>query len=186
MNKLIGCGFSILLSLSVNALAQDLSEAPATSVPKTEMPRSLETQAKKEKYTDWVLNCAEGNCIIHQYILDDQKRVISSVSLHRKNGKVLVTYTVPLMTNLRRGAEVKINRYDQKMIYNKKYQYSFCSRIGCMITYQEDSALIEAMKKGRTFNLSFSTLEGKVIRSVHSLFGFGDAYIAFLEKTKNQ
>lgn len=184
MYKLMGCGLSILLGLSANLLAQDSVQTPSPSV--TEMPRSVDVPAKKEKYTDWVLNCSEGNCIIHQYILDEQKRVISSVSLHRKNGKVLVTYTVPLMTNLRRGAEVNINRYDQKVIYNKKYQYSFCSRIGCMITYQEDSALIEAMKKGRTFNLSFSTLEGKVIRSVHSLFGFGDAYIAFLEKTKNQ
>lgn len=187
MTKVLVCICAVLAVYSSLVGAQELSNDQVPKASKTiDKPVNLADTASKRKFTDWVLNCSKGNCIIHQYILDDKKRVVSSVSLHRKNGKVLVTYTVPLMTSLRAGIEVNVLRYDEKEIFKKKYQYSFCSRIGCMITYQEDPTLIAAMRKGRTFNLAFNSLEGRTVRSVHSLFGFGDAYQAFLDKTKGQ
>jgi len=137
------------------------------------------TSPKREQYKDWVLNCDGAHCIVHQYILDEQKRVISSVSLHKKQETILVTFTVPLMTRIDQGVDIDVIRYDDTSLYRKNLSYSYCTQIGCMMTYPLDQKIINAMEKGRKLSLTFAALDGRTVKSTHSLFGFSKALAEF-------
>lgn len=200
LNKFLLLMFSnktLLLFVSIafplTGLAQaELNEAPSKTT-SLSAPRSLPDEAPssippnntavresdRTIFKDWVLNCTDGDCIVHQYILDDKKRVISSVSLHQKGPSVLVTFTVPLMTRIDHGVDLSVLRYDDKEIFKKNYGYSYCTQIGCMLTYPLKDELIEAMRAGRKLRLNFAALDGREVTSIHSLFGFTKALSHF-------
>ncbi|MBB6523094.1 invasion associated locus B family protein [Pseudoteredinibacter isoporae] len=153
-----------------------LPDEASTSIP----PNAAATrESDRTIFKDWVLNCSDGDCIVHQYILDDKKRVISSVSLHQKGPSVLITFTVPLMTRIDHGVDLSVLRYDDKEIFKKNYGYSYCTQIGCMLTYPLQDELINAMRAGRKLRLNFAALDGREVTSVHSLFGFTKALSHF-------
>lgn len=139
---------------------------------------------KREQYEDWVLNCDGNNCIVHQYILDDKKRVISSVSLHKKQDNILVTFTVPLMTRIDRGVDIDVIRYDDASLYRKNLSFSYCTQIGCMMTYPLDQKIINAMEEGRKLSLTFAALDGRTVKSTHSLFGFSKVLAKFRDQNQ--
>ncbi|MCV6614312.1 MAG: invasion associated locus B family protein [Cellvibrionaceae bacterium] len=135
----------------------------------------------KAVYQDWLINCAQGNCIVHQYILDEQEHVVSSVSIHQKEQQLLITFTVPLMTRIDKGVVVKIIRYDEKEIFQQRYHYSYCTQIGCMLTYPLSQSLMQAMQAGRKMQLNFASLDGHEHSATHSMFGFTKALQAYRE-----
>ncbi|GAA6152931.1 hypothetical protein NBRC116587_23510 [Pseudoteredinibacter isoporae] len=137
--------------------------------------RAAQRESDRTIFKDWVLNCTDGDCIVHQYILDDKKRVISSVSLHQKGPSILITFTVPLMTRIDHGVDLSVLRYDDKEIFKKNYGYSYCTQIGCMLTYPLQDELVKAMQAGRKLRLNFAALDGRKVTSIHSLFGFSKA-----------
>ncbi|WP_299769247.1 invasion associated locus B family protein [uncultured Pseudoteredinibacter sp.] len=157
-----------------NNLPDEAASSPATNP-------SAQRETDRTVFKDWVLNCGDGDCIVHQYILDEKKRVISSVSLHQKADSILITFTVPLMTRIDHGVDLSIIRYDGKEIYKKNYGYSYCTQIGCMLTYTLGDELIKPMQAGRKLKLAFAALDGRVVNSIHSLFGFSKALEHFKE-----
>lgn len=153
-----------------------LAETADSSAPNNP---SATRESDRTIFKDWVLNCNDGDCIVHQYILDEKKRVISSVSLHQKGPVILITLTVPLMTRIDHGVNLDILRYDGKQIFSKTLPYSYCTQIGCMLTYPLKDELIKAMQSGRKLRLNFAALDGREVNSIHSLFGFTKALQEF-------
>lgn len=168
---------TMALALALPAAAQD-SETPAA--PADETAQQTETQApsqaeqqldlgqpagpqtgerySKEKFGDWDLACirtesGEDPCSLLQVMTDENGNALAEISLFRLEGGgqavAGATVIVPLETLLPAQLTIAVDGGA-----GKRYNYSFCSPMGCVAQIGLTQQDIDAFKKGASATVS--------------------------------
>jgi invasion protein IalB len=112
----------------------------------------------REKFGDWDLACIKTNgetdpCSLLQILKDETGNAVAEVSLFRieNRGKAVAgaTIVVPLETLL--PAQLTISVDDDP---GKRYNYTFCSPIGCVAQIGLTQEDVDAFKRGNTATVS--------------------------------
>lgn len=167
------------------AQAAETAEKPALDLgqPVDQGPK-LGERYSKEKHGDWDLACIKTEaetdpCSLLQILTDDTGNPVAEVSLFRiENGSQAAagaTVLVPLETLL--PAQLTIAVDDNP---GKRYQYSFCSPIGCAAQIGLTKEDVEAFKKGgkATVSLVPAPAPDQVVKLTLSLSGFTAGFAA--------
>ncbi len=191
----------ILATMAVPALAQSTDTTTDTEAPKTEdaAPATdpqldlgkpvqdgpqLGERYSKEKFGDWDLACIKTEaetdpCSLLQILQDNSGNSVAEVSLFRiENGgqaEAGATVLVPLETLL--TAQLTIAVDDGP---GKRYNFAFCSPIGCAAQIGLTKEDIDAFKRGKSATVSIvpAPAPDQVVKLNLSLTGFTAGYNA--------
>lgn len=120
-------------------------------VPNQQTPGAPKTFIK-ETFNDWALQCIDvqdGNevCQMYQLLKEEKGASVAEVSLFKleNGGKAVAggTFVVPLETLLSAKLTIQVDKGQPR-----RYDYSFCSQIGCYARVGFTQADINAFKAG--------------------------------------
>ena len=173
MFKSLTSAFALSLALlGSGALAQDSTTPPADGTgtgtetsdsgldlgqPVTEGPQLGERYAK-ETFGDWTLACVKTNeetdpCSLLQVLYDEKGTAMAEMSLFRLagEGKAVAggTIIVPLETLLPAQLTITIDGG-----LGKRYNYTYCGPLGCVVQIGITEEDITALKKGNSATIS--------------------------------
>lgn len=182
---------SITAFVGMTALAQaqetTSDEQPASGAqldlgqPVADGPRVGESYTK-ETFGDWELACIKTDsdsdpCSLVQILKDTNNNPLAEVSLFRLSGSgqaiAGATVMVPLETLLPAQLTVAVDG-----VGGKRYNYSYCSQIGCIAQIGLTQDDIDAFKKGSlaTVTLVPAQAPDQIISLEMSLSGFTAGY----------
>ncbi len=136
----------------------------------------------KEKHGDWDLACMHTGqetdpCSLMQLLTDDTDNAVAEVSIFRiGNGGPAVaaaTVVVPLETLLPAQLTIAVDGGA-----GKRYNYSFCNKVGCVAQIGLTQEDIDAFKKGNSATVSLvpAPAPDQVVELKMSLSGFTAGY----------
>ncbi|AVO36450.1 invasion associated locus B family protein [Pukyongiella litopenaei] len=136
----------------------------------------------KEKHGDWDLACMftgqeNDPCSLMQLLVDDTDNAVAEVSVFRiANGGPAVaaaTVVVPLETLLPAQLTIAVDSNPAK-----RYNYSFCNKVGCVAQIGLTQEDIDSFKKGNTATVSLVPAQApdQVVDLKMSLSGFTAGY----------
>ena len=175
-----------LLALTAPLAAQETSQqAPVLDLgqPVSQEPQ-LGERYSLEKFGDWDMACIKTNaekdpCSILQVLVNGQGNPTAEVSLFRLEGGGQAvaggTIVVPLETLLTAQVTMSVDGGN-----GKRYNYSFCSQMGCVAQVGFTQEDIDAFKRGNAATLTLVPAPAPDQRVVltMSLKGFTAAYDA--------
>ncbi len=184
------------LALAAPAFAQEkqTGDSPTDSQLDLGQPASgpqLGQRYSRKKFDDWDLACIktqadEDPCSLLQVMNGPDGNPMAEFSLFRLEGGeravAAATIVVPLETLLPAQLTIAVDDHP-----GKRYQYSFCSPIGCVAQIGLTAEDIATMKKGKTATLSLvpAPAPDQVVKLTLSLKGFTAGYEA-VDVVKNQ
>lgn len=187
---------AVVLALAAPAFAQEKAtgDNPAASQLDLGQPAEgpqLGQRYSKKKFEDWDLACIKTQaekdpCSLLQVMKGPDGNPMAEFSLFRLEGGeravAAATIVVPLETLLPAQLTIAVDDHP-----GKRYQYSFCSPIGCIAQIGLTEEDIAAMKKGKTATLSLvpAPAPDQVVKLTLSLKGFTAGYEA-VDVVKNQ
>lgn len=137
----------------------------------------------KEKHGDWDLACVRTEaetdpCSLLQILTDDNGNPMAEFSMFRlaeQGGQAVAAATVivPLETLLPAALTISVDGAP-----GKRYNYSFCSPLGCIAQIGLTASDIEAFKKGTEATLSLrpAPAPDQIVEMKMSLKGFTAGY----------
>lgn len=172
--------------ISGSALCIAISAAPVIAQEQTETETPKEPEIGQpylgSNELDWDVVCLKTEketdpCEMRQLILDQNKDPMIEITLERLSGQqgavAGATVVVPLETILTVPLVLSVDGAK-----GKQYPFTFCNAVGCIARIGLSETDVNAMKKGKTAELSLShlTVPDNLIRIPISLNGFTAAY----------
>ena len=178
-----------LLTLPMNAQAQDTSEGPLTGeglalgTEVEDTPQPGDTYIR-ETFQDWSLRCvvvadADDLCQMYQLLSDANGSPVAEFTMFRlpEGGQAAAgaTIVVPLETALAEQLAIKVD--DET---GRKYPYAYCNTIGCYARIGLTAEDVETYKRGAEAVLSIVPIAApdQRVNVTLSLKGFTAAFEA--------
>ncbi len=171
-----------VLGLSPIAFAQDTAAPAEGEAPAAESKTpagGVPDEVIRDVFDDWQVRCSEirQECYMYQLAIDAREVPVAEVSIvalkDRENVKAGITVVTPLRTSLAEGLLLQIDNGQVQ-----KYQYSWCTEVGCFSRFGVTENGVTAFKRGNKARLTVTSIErpnSPVILDV-SLKGFTAAY----------
>jgi invasion protein IalB len=179
LKSIIGI-FAFISALSGPTLAQEEANSLSLEAP-LNLP-NIDEPYIAERIGDWSLQCARAQegfdtCEMTQLLLNNQQKPMSEISLFRLSGEQGIVaganIVVPLETLLTVPLTIS---FDAETV--KRYPYSFCNAIGCIVRVGLTEDEVTILKNGAQANISVVHISqpGRSISFGMSLNGFTAAY----------
>ncbi|WP_420005937.1 invasion associated locus B family protein [Arenibacterium sp. LLYu02] len=201
LKSLTSASFVALLAATSPLFAQDTAEQPAAETAEAPVATadqvldlgtpadgalSVGNRYSKEKFGDWDLACVKTDtdqdpCSLLQVLVDEEGGPVAEVTMFRIDnsaGGLAVagaTVVAPLETLLPAGLTISVDGAP-----GKRYNFSFCTQVGCIAQIGLTEADINAFKQGKQaiFSLRPAPNPDKVVSVPMSLNGFTSGYEA--------
>ncbi|MBF0266275.1 MAG: invasion associated locus B family protein [Gammaproteobacteria bacterium] len=136
-----------------------------------------------ENFKDWQLACVEQNdikrCKVSQTLVNENKAVVSILSVIKQKDNLLMEITLPHLLNLQVPAKIYV---DEQLI--NSFAYNFCNQNACYIIIEDNAKLFESFRKGKSAYMKMQAIGNRDLKFNFSLLGFSSALNA-LDKKKS-
>ena len=128
-----------------------------------------------EVYEQWKLNCIEKDskklCQMRLDILNAQRKPVAVVNVVKPaEDRVNIQFALPHLLSLPKGVNVSVDGKN-----SRNFSYRYCTSKACMVVVENDAALINDFKAGRTADLEIFNLAEDSLKLPFSLKGFSKA-----------